>query len=165
MACAIDSAQYSKTVESDRVFDFLAGLNVDLDEVRGRILGKEPLSSTREAFAEVRREESRRMVMMKKETLATVTESSALNSIVTEAAAVAFPQSNTRKFEDKLRFSCDFCHKTGHTKDRCQKLHGKPANWKGKKKGKKEEEVDMLQWLNLNQAHLPRFNLIIFTNC
>ena len=55
MACTIDSAQYSKTVESDRVFDFLAGLNVDLDEVRGRILGKEPLPSTREAFAEVRR--------------------------------------------------------------------------------------------------------------
>lgn len=30
-------------LEKERVFEFLAGLNKELDEVRGQILGKEPL--------------------------------------------------------------------------------------------------------------------------
>ncbi|XP_052190532.1 uncharacterized protein LOC127800131 [Diospyros lotus] len=53
-----DSTKYSKMIEKDRMFDFLHGLNYDLDEVRGRILGTKPLPSLREAFAEVRREEN-----------------------------------------------------------------------------------------------------------
>ena len=40
------------------MFDFLASLNKDLDEVQGKILGKEPLLPLDEVFAEVRREES-----------------------------------------------------------------------------------------------------------
>ena len=38
-SCPTGSTLYQKMVEKDRVFDFLAGLNKDLDEVRGRILG------------------------------------------------------------------------------------------------------------------------------
>ena len=33
-----DSARYKEKVEQSRVFVFLAGLNIDLDEVRGRVL-------------------------------------------------------------------------------------------------------------------------------
>ncbi|RVW68484.1 hypothetical protein CK203_060193 [Vitis vinifera] len=40
------------------------GLNKELDELRGQILGKEPLPSIREIFSEVQREESRRKVML-----------------------------------------------------------------------------------------------------
>jgi len=47
-----------------RVFDFLHGLNPDLDEVMGRLLGTKPFPSIREVFAEVRREESRKRVML-----------------------------------------------------------------------------------------------------
>ena len=50
--------------ERDCIFDFLQGLNVDLDEVRGRILGTKPLPTVNEAFAIVRRKESRKHVMM-----------------------------------------------------------------------------------------------------
>ena len=55
--CVVDSAKYKKTLEKERVFEFLADLSSDLDEVRGRILGKEPLPFTREVFPYVRREE------------------------------------------------------------------------------------------------------------
>ena len=48
------------------MFVFLAGLNTDLDEVRGRVLGRKPLPSIREVFSEVRREEARRHVMLKR---------------------------------------------------------------------------------------------------
>lgn len=34
-----DSKHYKKMVDVSRVFKFLAGLNVDFNEVRGRILG------------------------------------------------------------------------------------------------------------------------------
>lgn len=46
------------------IFEFLAGLNKELDEVQGCILGKEPLPSNREVFAEVHREESLQIVMI-----------------------------------------------------------------------------------------------------
>lgn len=51
-------------VEKERIFDFLQCLNLDLDEVRGRLLGIKPFPSMREVFAEVRREESRKKVML-----------------------------------------------------------------------------------------------------
>lgn len=62
--CKDDAFFYQKMLDKERLFDFLYDLNRELDEVRGRILGKSPLLSVREAFAEVRREESRKRVMM-----------------------------------------------------------------------------------------------------
>ena len=66
--CTEDSALFKRRLEKERVFEFLAGLNRDLDNVRGRILGQRPLPSTREVFSEVRREAARRKVMLKDDT-------------------------------------------------------------------------------------------------
>ena len=49
------------------MFDFLAGLNEDLDEVQKRILGNEPMPPLDEVFAEVRREKNRRKMMLGEE--------------------------------------------------------------------------------------------------
>ena len=43
---------------------FFVGLKKNLNEVKGKILGKKPLSSLREMFAKVRREEGWGKVMM-----------------------------------------------------------------------------------------------------
>ncbi|TXG70036.1 hypothetical protein EZV62_004971 [Acer yangbiense] len=59
--CSKDIAKFKKTVEKDRIFDFLAGLNAELDEVRGHIIRKESLPFTKEVFSKVRREENSRM--------------------------------------------------------------------------------------------------------
>ena len=56
--CLRDTIRYKKRLENERVFEFLAGLNRDLDDVKGRILGRCPLPSTREVFSKVRREEN-----------------------------------------------------------------------------------------------------------
>ena len=53
-------------VESSQIFKFLVGLNVEFDEVRGRIIGWQPLPSLGEVFSEVCREESQRNVMLGK---------------------------------------------------------------------------------------------------
>ena len=55
--------KYDRMVEK-REFDFLHGLNSDLDEVRGILLGIKPFPSLKEVFAEVRREESRKRVIL-----------------------------------------------------------------------------------------------------
>ncbi|CAJ2644120.1 unnamed protein product [Trifolium pratense] len=53
--CAEDSVLFLKRQENDRVFMFLAGLNKDLDEVRGQVLGKVPLPTLRETFAGIKK--------------------------------------------------------------------------------------------------------------
>ncbi|XP_024024880.1 uncharacterized protein LOC112092581 [Morus notabilis] len=122
-----DGNRYRQIIEKKRVFKFLMGLNKDLDEVRGRILGTKPLPSLREAFSEVRREESRKKVMLgtlNNQPTAAATEGSAL--------AVRGPQLNNT--ENKVRRGgrprCEHCRKTGHTRDTCWKIHGKPTDWK-----------------------------------
>ncbi|RVW29262.1 Retrovirus-related Pol polyprotein from transposon TNT 1-94, partial [Vitis vinifera] len=82
-------------VEGKRVFKFLLGLNKNLDEIRGRIMGVKPLPSLREAFSEVRREE-------------------------------------------RGRPWCDHCRKSGHSRETCWKIHGKPVDWKPRQPLEKE---------------------------
>ena len=48
-----DANHYKQTVEAHRIYKFLAGLNVEFDEVRGRIIGKVPFPKISEIFAEV----------------------------------------------------------------------------------------------------------------
>ncbi|RVW63213.1 Copia protein [Vitis vinifera] len=76
-------------------------------------------------FSEVRREESRKKVMMgSKEQPTPTLDASAL-------AARSFNSSggDRQKWD---RPWCDYCKKLGHYKEACWKLHGKPADWKPK---------------------------------
>ena len=122
--CPEDASRYKKIIEKERIFKFLLGLDKSLDEVRGRILGSKPLPSIREAFSEVRREESRKKLMMGTQASSNAPEGSALVSRGTNAA-----DSRQRKG----RPWCDHCRRPGHTKETCWKIHGKPAEWKPNK--------------------------------
>ncbi|RVW81044.1 Retrovirus-related Pol polyprotein from transposon TNT 1-94 [Vitis vinifera] len=123
--CSDDAATYRQIVEQKRLFKFFLGLNRELDDVRGRIMGIKPLPSLREAFSEVRREESRKKVMMgSKEQPAPTLDASAL-------AARSFNSSGGDR-QKRDRPWCDYCKKPGHYKETCWKLHGKPADWKPK---------------------------------
>ncbi|KAJ1401609.1 Gag-polypeptide of LTR copia-type [Sesbania bispinosa] len=44
-SCTEDKKKYKELVEKDRIYKFLLGLNTELDEVRGRILGTKPLKN------------------------------------------------------------------------------------------------------------------------
>ena len=57
--CTKYSQKYKKIVGKEHVFKFLFGLNKNLDEVRGWILGTKPLPSLPAVRIEIRREESR----------------------------------------------------------------------------------------------------------
>ncbi|RVX14577.1 hypothetical protein CK203_012112 [Vitis vinifera] len=116
-------------MEDNRIFKFLAGLNVEFDEVRGRIIGRQPLPSIGEVFSEVRREESRRNVMLGKKGPGVAIEGSAL---VTTGGGYNKAAAFQRKSDERPRVWCDFCNKPRHTRENCWKIHGKLANWKGK---------------------------------
>ena len=109
-----------------RVLEFLVGLNCELDDVRSRVLSRRPLPSIQEVFSEVRREESRRKVMLQ-EHLTSGPEASAL---VTRWPHAGF---GPRQFK---RIYCEHCKKMGHTKETCWPLHGKPADSKPKQPNK-----------------------------
>ena len=76
--CHDDTVLYRKIVEQKRTFKFLLGLNKNLDEVKGRVIGTKPFPSIREAFSEVRCEESRKKVMMGSQESTPTLEGSAL---------------------------------------------------------------------------------------
>ena len=120
--CVTDGLLYKKIIEGKRVFKFLLGLNKNLDEIRGRIMGVKPLPSLREAFYEVRREESRKNLMMGSHQQPNMAESSALKTQFT-------PFDNRQKFKGGRPW-CDHCRKPGHSRETCWKIHGKPADWK-----------------------------------
>ena len=131
-----DCNQHKKMVDTGRIFKFLAGLNVEFDEVRGRIIGRNPMPSIGKAFAEVRREESRRHVMLGKKA-ADLTKSM-------EGSALAIPeaQASRRTYQnqrtgDKNNMHCDYCGKTRHTRENCYKLHGRPSYGRQNKQGER----------------------------
>ncbi|PON94662.1 LOW QUALITY PROTEIN: hypothetical protein TorRG33x02_094450 [Trema orientale] len=96
---------------------FLTGLNIDLEEVRGRVLGSDPISSIHEVFATVRREDH-----------------SLDNSALKTETASTSNQRNFKKNDDKCkRPRCDHCNKLWHTRDTCWKIYEKPAHLKNGK--------------------------------
>ncbi|XP_034678880.1 uncharacterized protein LOC117909087 [Vitis riparia] len=128
--CVTDGLLYKKIVEGKLVFKFLLGLNNNLDEIRGRIMGVKPLPSLREAFSEVRREESWKNLMMGSHQQLNMAESSALK---TQFA----PFDNRQKIKGGRPW-CDHCRKPGHSRETCWKIHGKPVDWKPRQPLEKE---------------------------
>lgn len=135
--CLRDASRYKRIIEKERVFKFLLGLDKSLDEVRGRILGTKPLPTIREAFSEVRREESRKKLMMGTRPFSNVQEGSTLisqgSTNIQEGTALVSQGSTYDARQKKGRPWCDHCRRPGHTKETCWKIHGKPTDWKSNK--------------------------------
>ncbi|XP_058194826.1 uncharacterized protein LOC131311397 [Rhododendron vialii] len=49
--CSVDTSAWLKRIEKERVYDFLAGLDVEYDPIRVQVLGRVPLPSLGEAYA------------------------------------------------------------------------------------------------------------------
>ncbi|XP_024981511.1 uncharacterized protein LOC112518146 [Cynara cardunculus var. scolymus] len=131
-------ATIQKMVEIRRIFKFLMGLSEDLDEVRGRILGIKPLPPIREVFSEVRSEGSRKKVMM-----GTVPSTLQVDRPALAARGSSYQHSSSHSggnhsSSNESRHKsgrpwCDHCNKPDHVRDKCWRIHGKPADWKTKR--------------------------------
>ena len=76
-------------------------VNIEFDEVRGRIIARQPLPSIGEVFSDVRREENRRSVMLLNQIVTSSIESSALANPT--GAAMSRNLNTQRKTDEKAR--------------------------------------------------------------
>ncbi|TXG53873.1 hypothetical protein EZV62_019129 [Acer yangbiense] len=124
MKCGDDIATLREYVECERIFEFLAGLNAEFDQVRVQVLGKEPLPSLNEVFSIIRAKSGRRLVMLENKT--------GEASTLAAKGVTGLPQMGGGNGAEMGRNSkgvwCNYCKKPHHTKETCWKLHGKPAN-------------------------------------
>ncbi|XP_073152996.1 uncharacterized protein [Henckelia pumila] len=118
--CADCSVKVRQNLEKERAFDFLAGLNRELDDVRGRVVAREPFPSPEDAFAEVRREDMRRKVMLPTSLPAA--------SSSPEVSALISNKFNSLGQRQGKRPWCENCKRPGHTKDKCWEIYGKPVD-------------------------------------
>ncbi|GAV76359.1 UBN2_3 domain-containing protein [Cephalotus follicularis] len=116
---------FQKDIEKEMVYDFLAGLNPDYDQVRVQVLGRDPFPTLEEAYNLIQHEERRRTSMMP----SVLPDRSTL-------VAVSWPPPVTTcglKLDpkDKNPVVCDYCGKPRHTRMTCWKLHGCPSRGRG----------------------------------
>ncbi|GLT64494.1 hypothetical protein SLA2020_369830 [Shorea laevis] len=115
--------EYAKARETERIHQFLMGLNENFSTTRSQILSMDPLPSLNKVYAMVTKEE-------KQQTVA----ASRGPNIEATALAARGPSGRSR---------CDHCKRLGHTKERCYEIIGYPVNWKpgiGKTKTKGEAQ-------------------------
>ncbi|RDX97502.1 hypothetical protein CR513_19721, partial [Mucuna pruriens] len=125
-----DCKQYKKLVDVSRVFKFLTDLNIEFDEVRDQILGRNPIPLIGEVFAKVRREESQRQVMLGKVGVGIT------KHVEGSTLAILDAQFSQKSWVgDKNNLCCDYRGRTHHTRANCYKLHGRPNNGKANKFG------------------------------
>ncbi|CAN1836103.1 hypothetical protein LINPERHAP1_LOCUS34642 [Linum perenne] len=130
-----DASLFKKFIEKKRTFQFLLGLNSNLDDAKSRIMSTKPFPTLREAFSEIRQEEFRRQLMLQESK--TQTESSAMitqaSQPATQSSAMVAAQGN-RNYRGKRKSipTCDHCKKLGHSKEECWEIVGRPADWKSR---------------------------------
>ncbi|KAK3038196.1 hypothetical protein RJ639_030303 [Escallonia herrerae] len=132
MKCSDDAAVLKNFIEKDQTYDFLAGLNIEFDQVRIQILGKGESPSLNETISIINAEESRKGVMLYAQP---VEESAMLGKIIDKKFnAEKTSTSHTANSEagqmesrplSKDKMWCTYCKKPRHTREQCWKLHGK----------------------------------------
>lgn len=118
-------------IESNKLIQFLMGLNESYDSIRSQILILDPLPTVNKAYSMVPRIEKQRTIQID---LNGNTESSAM---LVRAAQHGNPRGNTtRKNQKKDDKTCEHYKMTGHTRYTCFKLNGYPDWYKQLKKDK-----------------------------
>lgn len=128
MQCTTDASTMKKQVEEDRLYDFLAGLDPNLDHIRSQVLAQDPLPSIKNAFAFVRREELRQLTMMAGnlgDGSAMVASRGPPRISPNHGKSTTTPRYSSNSFESKNSDTrhCTHCNGTKHTRETCFKLH------------------------------------------
>ncbi|KAM7499356.1 hypothetical protein LguiA_023770 [Lonicera macranthoides] len=136
-----DMESYRKSIQRLRVHIFLAGLDNELEQIRGEILRKDPIPELESVYALVRREALRRQTMnITTETAAMVVRNQAhsnsnwRNSDKRSSSGNRPNDSGNRPNDSRGSTSkyppCSVCGLTGHSKKGCYEIIGYPDWWK-----------------------------------
>jgi len=113
-------------IEEKRLIQFLMGLNGSYTAIRGNILMMVPFPSISQAYSLLVQEERQRQVKTETHFL---TESASLSVGLNKTFPASDSSKTTQKRPDlgrRSHLTCEHCKKTGHTIDKCYKLHGYP---------------------------------------
>lgn len=99
----------------DRAMEFLQGLHDKFAPIRSQILLIEPIPTAERMFNLVKQEEMQQII---NSSTAPLVESAALQ--------VHGSSHRSRPPTKRQRPFCDHCHRHGHTKEQCYRLHGFP---------------------------------------
>ncbi|GKU96826.1 hypothetical protein SLEP1_g10018 [Rubroshorea leprosula] len=122
--------EFTRARETEKVHQFLMGLNENFSTMRSQILNMEPLPSLNKVYSMATKEEKQQMV-------------SASRSPAIEATALAAKTSYNGRVSTSGKPRCDHCKRIGHTKERCYEIIGYPVSWKlgqMKMRGKGEQQ-------------------------
>ncbi|XP_010516220.1 PREDICTED: uncharacterized protein LOC104791909 [Camelina sativa] len=120
--------------ETNRVIDFLMGLNDSYDNLRSRILMKNSLPSLSEIYNLLDQDDSQKSV-----TVAATSDFSIAAFQVSHSQSQGFSKSaqaptsqnaSAPPYQRNNRPQCIFCGKAGHVVDKCWKKHGYPTSFK-----------------------------------
>ncbi|KAJ1398174.1 hypothetical protein SESBI_31289 [Sesbania bispinosa] len=111
--------------ESEYVMSFLMGFNDSFSQIRGQILLSDLLPSIGNVFFLILQEEAQREIVVNH----SPTDTSENIAFSINSASKNQYASNKGKYIKKERPKCSHCDMLGHTKDKCYKLVGYPANF------------------------------------
>ncbi|GKV17622.1 hypothetical protein SLEP1_g28100 [Rubroshorea leprosula] len=109
--------EFTKARETEKVHQFLMGLNENFSTMRSQILNMEPLPSLNKVYSMATKEEKQQMV-------------STSRSPAIGATALAAKTSYNRKVSTSGKPRYDNYKRIGHTKERCYEIIGYPVSWK-----------------------------------
>ena len=124
MTCPQDITKFNKYIQRQRLYQFLTGINDNLDKERRDILNSEPLPMVETAYASIRREITRRNIMNGVSSPGTRP-----SEIGSGLATRNKPFQRSREEDDRRKLRCTHCGGFRHTKEGCFKLVGYPEWW------------------------------------
>ena len=131
----------------DSVMQFLMGLNETYSQIQGQILLLDPLPLINKVYSLLIQDESQRSIA---HLAGDYVESTALAAqLVVGLANLAYgggPAGKGSKNKGKDRPVCSHCGITGHTMEKCYKLHGYPPGYRAKGKNPKADQVVGLEF-------------------
>ncbi|KAI8535197.1 hypothetical protein RHMOL_Rhmol10G0155100 [Rhododendron molle] len=111
-------------LEKERVYDFLAGLDIEYDQIRVHVLGYVPFPSLGEAYAIVQQEESMRGATLHTPTFDRFALVAIPQGQFGSSSGLVLPQSGKSQSGtnsgpiDRESLWCDYCNNTGHTREK-----------------------------------------------
>ena len=129
MKCARDIQKYNSSLQEDRVYVFLDGLDDRLDKIRSDVLQLQPFPTVEQAYAHVLREDIRQAVMTS-------------SSDIAPGVVMASKGLKPSKPKSKPQYNgtkCTHCGNIKHTRETWFKLHGYPEWWNDFQAWKKRE--------------------------
>jgi gag-polypeptide of LTR copia-type len=132
-----DITKFNEFVQETRVYTFLDGLDDRLNNVRAAILQMASFPTIEQAYAIVRRETSRQVVMLKGEE--EINSSIAMVTRGYKHPEVNFASNKSLSKQERSKLKCNHCGGTGHLKEGCFKLIGYP-DWYHEKRAKQQSD-------------------------